>query len=452
MREERFDVISYLEEGLNNKFNIRYNSEDKCPEFKEVENENWRQADHNFMTKINNVLVFEEDDSVGHAVNEFLKNGPPVEEETTESQQEEVDNPETTVNQPEPNEQVQSSTDAPIFGFLFTARHLYNMKIESIPFLLEGIFQKYGLAALTGSSDAGKSSFLRQFAIAVVRGSDNFLGYKLNAEYKRVVYVSTEDDFRATAYLINKQSKGETNVSSLFNLGFIFDTTEIIKKLRKVLSKVKLDCIIIDALADLYPGNMNQANQVRSYIYEFQKLANRYETLIIFLHHTKKGSQNFSPSKDNALGSQGFEAKMRLVLEIRKDNQNPELRYLCIVKGNYVPESVKKDAVVLKFDENLRFTNLNRTVPFSQLGQSANSERSKFEKAKERAIEIKRTENLSVNEIRTKLRSEGFKIGRSTIANWIRDVEVSTPVGYGYEDPEDHMPDFGDDDELDAAS
>lgn len=452
MSAEKIDVVNYLEEGLNNEFNIRYNFENKTLEFKEVETENWRQADHIFMTKINNVLVFESDDSVGYAVSEFIRNGQPVEQETTENQHDNADNTETFVNQSESNEQVQNSSDVPIFGFVFTARHLYNMKIESIPFLLEGIFQKYGLAALTGSSDAGKSSFLRQFAIAVVFGSDNFLGYKLNAEHKRVLYVSTEDDYRATAYLINKQSKGETNISSLYNLGFIFDTTEIFKKLRKVLSEVKLDCIIIDALADLYPGNMNQANQVRSYIYEFQKLANRYETLIIFLHHTKKGSQNNSPSKDNILGSQGFEAKMRLVLEIRKDNQNPELRYLCIVKGNYVPESVKMDAVVLKFDENLCFTNLNRTVPFSQLIQDKNSFKSRYEKAKDRAIEIKKEESLSINEIHSKLRSEGFNVGRSTVANWIRNVDSSAPVGYGYENPDDHIPDFESEDELDAAS
>lgn len=452
MSEEKFNVIKYLEKGLGNKFNIGLNSENKTLEFKKVGDENWQQADHQFSTKINNILAFEDDDSIISAVHEFLRHGSTAEDIIKENTPLVTENTNISTEQPTSNEQLQNSNDVPIFGFLYTARHLYNMNIESVPYLLEGIFQKYGLVAVTGSSDTGKSSFLRQFAISIVLGLDNFLGYKLNAEHKKVIYVSTEDDLRATSYLVNKQSNGVVDVSRLFHLGFIFDTSEIFKKLMKVLAAAKVDCIIIDALADLYTGNMNQANQVRSYIYKFQKLAIKHDTLIIFLHHTKKGSQNFNPSKDNILGSQGFEAKMRLVLELRKDHQNPELRYLCIVKGNYVPESLKKDAIVLKFDDNLCFTNMDRTVPFSQLAQNPNSRKSKFQKAKDRAIEIKATENLSINEIHAKLRAEGFNVARSTVGNWVQDNDNSEPVGYGYENPEDHIINCGGDDELDAAS
>lgn len=336
-------------------------------------------------------------------------------------------------------------------SFVINGEYLINQNVKSLPFLLDGIFTMSGLAAVSGSSDTGKSSFLRQLAIAIVLGLSEFLGIKLNPRHKRVLIVSTEDDVTAIAYLLNKQNVENIDGGQFFNLGFIFDTTALLTKLATVLKNFEIDCVIIDAMADLYSGDMNMANKIRSFIYQFQKLADKHNTLFIFLHHTKKGSQYSEPSKDNLLGSQGFEAKMRLVLELRKDPHNPELRYLSIVKGNYVPESLKKDAMVLRFDNNLLFTNLNRTVPNSQLAQSSNQRSSRFDRARERAIELRRAENLSIREIHRRLTAEGHSAGISTIGNWIRDVDNTEPVGYGYEDPDDHIPDISEDD-LEAAS
>lgn len=44
----------------------------------------------------------------------------------------------------------------------FNALELYNLEIDTVPKLLDPFFQKVGLAALVGTSDSGKSTFLRQ--------------------------------------------------------------------------------------------------------------------------------------------------------------------------------------------------------------------------------------------------------------------------------------------------
>ena len=49
------------------------------------------------------------------------------------------------------------------------------------------------------------------------------------------------------------------------------------------------------------------------------------------------------PSKHNAIGSQGFEAKMRVMMELRPDPVRHDIRHLCIVKGNYLSEEYKHD-------------------------------------------------------------------------------------------------------------
>ncbi|RIJ48763.1 hypothetical protein D1614_09550 [Maribellus luteus] len=320
-------------------------------------------------------------------------------------------------------------------GFILPATTLLKWNIEEIPFLWKGIFPKTGLVALSGSSDVGKSSFLRQFVLHVGTKAKDFLGIEINAEYNSALVVSTEDDAIAIAYLLRKQNVQNLDHSFFSRIGFIFDTEKLLAKLEKALKVFKVDCVIIDAMADLYSGDMNAANKIRNFIYQFQLLAERFQTLFIFLHHTKKGSQYSAPSKDNVLGSQGFEAKMRLVLELRKDSVNPDLRYLCIVKGNYIPESLKRDAMVLKFDENLCFTNLNRSVPFSDLVERKNN-KSTDNKAIDRAKELRRSENLSYRAIADKLREEGYDVKKSTVANWLKDYEKNDRI-YFYVDPDD---------------
>ena len=61
-----------------------------------------------------------------------------------------------------------------------TGEMLLMKQIHEIPTLAEPLFPKVGMACLAGSSDTGKSAFLRQMAMAVSAGLQYFLGMKLN--------------------------------------------------------------------------------------------------------------------------------------------------------------------------------------------------------------------------------------------------------------------------------
>ncbi|HEY9170301.1 MAG TPA: hypothetical protein VIN72_12485 [Lutibacter sp.] len=51
---------------------------------------------------------------------------------------------------------------------VYNALELYKLKILSVPKLLNPFLQQVGLASLVGTSDSGKSTFLRQLAICIV--------------------------------------------------------------------------------------------------------------------------------------------------------------------------------------------------------------------------------------------------------------------------------------------
>jgi len=90
---------------------------------------------------------------------------------------------------------------------IFSASELLNRRIEEIPCLLSPILPKVGLIGFAGSSDVGKSSFLRQLAISVALGDSHFLGFRLKTEHRQAIYVSSEDDEYAISFLLNKANR-----------------------------------------------------------------------------------------------------------------------------------------------------------------------------------------------------------------------------------------------------
>ena len=264
-----------------------------------------------------------------------------------------------------------------------TAQDLLMKKVEKIPCLVDPVFQKVGLGSLAGSSDVGKSAMLRQLAVAIVAKEKHFIGFPIHAEHHSVICASTEDEETATSYFLNKQNAGnEHKPEDLKGLRFIFDTHDLLNELDKRLTTKSADLVIIDAFADLYGKSMNDTNQVRFFLNDYSQLAQKHQCLVIFLHHCGKRKEDERPSKHHLLGSQGFEAKMRLVVELRADQLNPELRHFCIVKGNYLSSEYKKESYVLKFDENMLFHNKQEREAFEYLERLDNAEsKQKYEKA-----------------------------------------------------------------------
>lgn len=250
----------------------------------------------------------------------------------------------------------------------FTLGELLNRPANEIPQLVSPLLQRKGLAVLAGSSDTGKSSFLRQLALAIATGEPDFLGFPIHANHKRAICVSTEDNDEALPVLLRKQLHGiALPKDAQSRLRFVFNTDDLLENLDWMLSQAPADLVVIDALGDIFEGNLNQSNEVRRFLERYNALANKHGCLILFMHHTGKRSEDRQPSKDNLLGSQGLEAKMRVVLELRADPYNREIRHLCVLKGNYIASDLKAKSYALRFDENLRFHNTGHQKDFADL-------------------------------------------------------------------------------------
>lgn len=262
---------------------------------------------------------------------------------------------------------------------------LINKNIESIPCVIEPIFQMVGLACIAGGSDTGKSSFLRYLCMCIVAGFEYFIGFPIKSKHRRAIYVSSEDDELAVNFLINKQNKDmQIESSKLRDLLFVFDTENLLDKLDRMMTEKPVDLVCIDAFGDLFGNsNSNDNTQVRAFLNQYSQLAQKHQCLIIFLHHTGKGKENGAPSKNNLLGSQGIEAKMRIVMELKNDKVEANVKHLCIIKGNYLPQDAKNESFKLRFTENMVYENTGDRIPFENLKRSDDAEKEKYVKAKE---------------------------------------------------------------------
>lgn len=310
--------------------------------------------------------------------------------------------------------------DSQIPGKWVTGTDLLKHGVDSLPCLVEPVLQKVGLACIAGSSDTGKSSFLRQLCYAVASGADHFLNFSLNAQHHSAIYVSTEDDETAMRYLLHKQNLDwGAKDDDLGGLRFLFETDNLVQELDAKLSEAPADIVCIDAFTDLFSGEINKSNEVRRFLNEYGQLAQRHQCLVMFLHHCGKRTEHEkNPSKHNLLGSQAFEAKMRLVFELRTDYDNPSLKHLCIVKGNYLPEMYKNESFVLSFSENMTFSDTQERTPFEQLVKNPAEKSGREEAQREKIAEAKRLQSEGMNQSQI---AEQLKVNKSTVSRWLHD-------------------------------
>lgn len=276
---------------------------------------------------------------------------------------------ETENNQVDENEPNLIKNEVDREGRLVTALELLRMDITEIPCLVKPLLPLTGLAAIVGSSDSGKSCFCRQLAIAICKGEQQFLGFELAVRTGGVIFVSSEDDLIATASLLKRQVGSlEQDNQNFSKLGFIFETQGLVTRLDKELTNNPADLVICDSYGDLVTiSDSNAMVQVRQYLNRYSDLAKKHNCLILFVHHLGKRTEGNEPSKHNVIGSQGFEARIRVVLELRPDEG--DRRYLSPVKGNYLAQDMKRSSFVLLFDENsLTFTMTDERVNYSLIG------------------------------------------------------------------------------------
>lgn len=254
---------------------------------------------------------------------------------------------------------------------VFSGLDLYNRNIKELPKLLGELIPKVGIILLAGSSDTGKSIFARDLVLNLVLNKSEFIGFPFADNlFRKAIVVCTEDDDLAISYLIRKQLQEESEelkLQCLQNLYFLFDSENLIERLNTILTDNRVDIIKIDTLGDLV-NDIKDNGEIRKLLSSMKKLAMNYQCLILLMHHTNKRTESLIPNKSNIQGAGGLEQKCRLVLELRNDINDSNLKHLSVLKGNYLASEYKSSSFVLECDpQSLTFKNTGQRVPLEDL-------------------------------------------------------------------------------------
>jgi archaellum biogenesis ATPase FlaH len=309
----------------------------------------------------------------------------------------------------------------------YTLGQLLDLNVIEIPFQLEKLVPKESLVILAGPSEIGKSTFYTQLAIAIAEGQKEFLGLKLNLTYKKVLIISTEDGPVPFAYRVNKQLSGKSPDSKAnSNMVVIFNFQNLEKRIEEILAKTQVDLVIIDAFGDVFWGDINATNSVRTYLNKFRDIIQKYHCSVMFVHHICKGKRKQQAEKDLLLGSTGIEGKMRNVLMLTIVNNQHQLS---IVKGNYVGRADKNNPIYLDFNEaTLTFSISDEPAKPVETGESTIASGSKSRQK----VKPGRKGNPELKTLAFKLYNEGVpqieiakKVGRdkSTVCKWIKEFK-----------------------------
>jgi hypothetical protein len=169
---------------------------------------------------------------------------------------------------------------------------------------------------------------------------------------------------------------------------------------------------------------MNQVSKVRNFLNDYHYLALKYECAIIFNHHSGKYTEDKPPSKNNSIGSAGFEGKARLVMELRPDYSDNSKRHLCIVKGNYLGAEYKNSSFELEFDGAGGFIRTGGRKEFIQLARPKVS-KVVASREEERTLVMRlHKKGRSCRAIEAFLKRIGKPVGKTTVAEWIKELSV----------------------------
>lgn len=96
--------------------------------------------------------------------------------------------------------------------------------------------------------------------------------------------------------------------------------------------KLQIALTIIDVFSDIFTGDPNNNIQVKSFLKKYKNLAHKYNTSFLLVHHIGKRTEKLAPSKNNIIGSQGYESFMKSAFELRADQYDKNKRHLRIIK------------------------------------------------------------------------------------------------------------------------
>jgi len=233
-------------------------------------------------------------------------------------------------------------------GDLFwLASDLDGLAIPERQWLVEGFIPDSTVTLLSGDGGVGKSLLALQLAADVTQGCH---WLRKDTKAGNALFISAEDDrdelHRRIADIarntrvslsalrgltVASLAGGDALLAELRTGGALAETA-LYNQLYAKMMETRPALVVLDTLADLFPGDENNRVQARQFIGLLRRLAIEHSCAVVMLAHPSLTGINAGTGTS---GSTGWNNSVRSRLYFERDSNDPDLRRLKIMKSNY---------------------------------------------------------------------------------------------------------------------
>lgn len=229
---------------------------------------------------------------------------------------------------------------------------------EPVEMLWNGVKENsFGL--VFGPPKSGKTIFCENLAISFAVGRNDFMGFPINKEPQKVMFIGLEEFWRNRFERNAKQfSTLSDDEKELLKSNFILPDTEFPKTittkenwelLRKTIQESGVNIVFIDSITRMNHGKIEDSKTAEEICLKLRSISQDLDISLFVIHHTPKlGDEDVS--MDKIKGSSVFSQESDFAIGINRTSGNK--RYM---KNVYFRYSDDSDDSHLEFelDENL---------------------------------------------------------------------------------------------------
>lgn len=239
---------------------------------------------------------------------------------------------------------------------------------EPVAMLWNGVKENsFGL--VFGPPKSGKTIFCENLAISFAVGRNDFMGYPINKEPQKVMFVGLEEFWRNRFERNAKQfSTLSDDEKMLFTNNFVVPDTEFPKTittkenwelLRKTIQESGANTVFIDSITRMNHGKIEDSKTAEEICLKLRNISQDLNISLFVIHHTPKlGDEDIS--MDKIKGSSVFSQESDFAIGINRTSGNK--RYMKNIFFRYADDSDDSHQE-FELDENL-IVNHKQVNPF----------------------------------------------------------------------------------------
>jgi RecA-family ATPase len=236
------------------------------------------------------------------------------------------------------------------------ASSLKERDIEPMEWLIGSMIPANTVTLLSGDGGTGKSLLALNLAISVASGG-KLPWLNMKPQQGRALYIGAEDDVKEMHRRINDMiwtrpeiswddiedlhlaslASRDALLASLDPRTGILTPSELWTRIMTKIEAERPRVVVLDTLADLYPGNENDRAQARQFIGQLRKAAVDFETTIVLLSHPSlSGMASGTGTSGNTAWNNSVRSRLYMQ-RVKDDGYEPDksARKLTVMKSNY---------------------------------------------------------------------------------------------------------------------